>query len=130
MKFCYRYTDQLDHYSGNVYIHLEHFKVVKETPHTYLIVPCDLNGNEDGFLTPKPRRVVKNARVSWAYADKARALNSFKIRKRKQLGYIRESLHRVTTALAYVADAPEDILNETTISCGRVLLSTDTPFTL
>lgn len=78
-------------------VQLATFKVVRETEACVFLESLPFPDN-------KPRRALKNARVSWAYPTIELARNSFTIRKKRQLGYISRTFNHVTEVLAMVED--------------------------
>ena len=82
----YRYEDSSSHQSS---VHLRRPRVIRETPKG---VWLDDYGVE--------RFVLKNARKRWAYPTIELARESFLIRKRKQIGWLRAQLDHVTAVLA------------------------------
>lgn len=99
-EFYYRYYDVgWDEYSFQ--IHLERFRVVKKTPRGAWI-------EETHGYPVKKRFVLDGARRRYAYPTKALALNSYRIRKRWQIGYCKNKIDRANAILGITEKAPLD----------------------
>jgi hypothetical protein len=83
-EFYYRYYDGNSY--GEISINLEKFRVKRRTSKGVWI--------EVGMYPVKEKFILYNARVRYAYPTKELAEQSFRIRKEKQYGYIREALRR------------------------------------
>lgn len=119
-EYLYRYDTERDWiYNGHDYaqgkrvsVILNQYPIMKETPMGYWI-------NYKGYSyldyehTPKHslKFVLKcdsSGRKRWAYLDKDKAMNSYIIRKRKQIGYLEESLATTKMALSLAEQGKVD----------------------
>ena len=95
MKF-YRY------YNSGVGVILEKFKLFKETPAGYWIIP-EYWSVEEEMVEPRNTRynkwVSKTSRKRFAYPTKEEALFSFKARKRRQIPILKAQLECTKEAL-------------------------------
>ncbi|MOA19255.1 hypothetical protein D3C78_1396230 [compost metagenome] len=99
----YRYIDEIS--PEGVTIACQRFVVLRESEQCYWITR-DRNAGwaekwvAEGRKSPHIKRVLKESSGRrFAYPDKAKALNSYKVRKRRQLGHAELALERAKTAL-------------------------------
>lgn len=80
---CEGYVFRVDRWRHGAKVMVEYskFKIVKETPASYVI--------DIGVET---KRIMKNARRSFAYVDPKAAFRSFHIRNIKRIGYLKAEL--------------------------------------
>lgn len=82
--------------STQVYLHLEEYEVIRETPKGYWIVPYV--GWQAGDRA-KLRFVLKGSGKRYAYPDDESAWKSFQRRKQSQLQHLRNQLQHVEFVL-------------------------------
>lgn len=100
-EYWYRYSYEVD-YGNAEFIAFSHkpaIRLVKELWVVQRHTPKGVWIRRQGWYD-KERFVLKGARRSWAYPTPELALNSFLIRKRRQIGYLTSQLSNVTEALA------------------------------
>lgn len=94
MTVWYRYWDHRVEagYDGSAAeIGLREIPVKRETPKGVFL---------DMGRWDKPRFVLNEARKRWAYPTKELAMNSFRIRKKCQLGYLQAKIDHVNEVIA------------------------------
>lgn len=103
----FRYVDTIG--PEGVSIICEQYVVIRETKHCYWIVSKIQAISFDfyiacGILPKCAKRVMKNSNRRFAYPDKAKALESYKARKRCQLRYAELEIERARTVLDEIND--------------------------
>ncbi|AZL74561.1 hypothetical protein [Pseudomonas oryziphila] len=99
----FRYADEIS--PDGVTIVCQRFVVLRESEHCYWIAPYRFVGLArvcvaEGRKSPLIKRVLKESHGRrFAYPDKAKALHSYKVRKRRQLGHAQLAMERAKTAL-------------------------------
>ena len=83
----------------DVKVELEIFELVKETPKGYWIVSESWVDLDEGFISLAKKWISKTSRKRFAYPTKQEALDSFLIRKKKQIEYVKRSLTNAEKAL-------------------------------
>jgi len=104
MKF-YRY-DQIN-YEYEAEVKLNEYALLKETPCGYWILSDPIYYHvisKPMFADGNKRWISKTARKRFAYPTKAEALNSFKIRKERQIGILSGQLENAKEALQKAND--------------------------
>ena len=120
----FRYIDSIG--PEGVTIVCRRYSVVKETEYCYWLVPVDSTGwalaqqERTGKVVKSAKRVLKDSWRRFAYPEKAKALDSYKARKRHQLGHAELSLERAKAALADIKDI-EAINDEHLCSGGEYI---------
>ena len=107
----FRYIDEIS--PDGVTIVCQRFVVHRESEHCYWIT-LERNAGwasewvAQGRKSPLIKRVLKDSSGRrYAYQDKANALRSYKLRKRRQLGHAELALERAKTALADLKEVVE-----------------------
>lgn len=98
----FRYVDSIG--PEGVTIECQRYMVLRESEHCYWIVHfrwiclarMDL---AKGRLSPHAKRVLKSSCRRFAYPEKSKALESYKVRKRRQLGHAELAMERARAAL-------------------------------
>ena len=104
----FRYVDSIS--PDGVTIVCSRYAVIKETTHCYWLVPNDSSGwwlhefERTGKVAKSAKRVLKDSWRRFAYPDKGKALESYKVRKRRQLGHAELTLERAKAALDDIKD--------------------------
>lgn len=107
----FRYIDEIS--PDGVTIVCKRFVVVRESDHFYWIAPYRFVGLArmslaEGRKSPHVKRVLKASHGRrFAYPDKAKALHSYKVRKRRQLGHAQLAMERAKTALEDLREVEE-----------------------
>ena len=88
-------------YDGYEYASCESFRVVKHTPKGVWI--------SLGYME-KDKFILNGARKRWAYPSKVEALESFRMRKLRQIEHCRDTENRAKLALTKMGfDAPKEL---------------------
>ncbi len=104
----FRYIDEIS--PDGVTIVCQRFVVLRESEQCYWITRDRNIGwaekwAADGRKSPHIKRVLKESYGRrFAYPDKAKALHSYKVRKRRQLGHAQLAMERAKTALEDLRD--------------------------
>lgn len=100
----YRYIDE--HFNAGSIIRLLHFPITRETPACFVI-----------NYAYQDKYVLKQARKRFAYPTIELARQSFEIRKRKQLQYLKVQYDRITLVNKWIDDGtvysrPKELFSE------------------
>ena len=106
MENYYRYEDRLTSGSEMVVIDLLRFVVVKRNPKGAWISRCWGPQDVLHFTSSEKRFVLDGARKRYAFPTEAEALNSFVIRKSRQIWHLEAQL-RVAKAAKREAEKPD-----------------------
>lgn len=107
----FRYIDEIS--PDGVTIVCKRYVVLRESDHFYWIAPYRFVGLArmslaEGRKSPHLTRVLKSSHGRrFAYQDKAKALHSYKIRKRRQLGHAQLAMERAKTVLEDLREVDE-----------------------
>lgn len=91
MKF-YRYD--IDYGEREIYVVCRRFKLLRETPKGYWITI------DSTYFYSWKKWISKDSRKRYAYPTKEEALNSFIIRKKKQIKHCERDMRNAKTALS------------------------------
>lgn len=104
----YRYQDERGEEDFGVSapprIRLLKYRVIGETPKTVLLEKPGFDWSS-GRPVPLTRRVLKVARKRFAYPTTELAMKSFRIRKQRQLGWLRSDIEHVEAVLFALTEA-------------------------
>ncbi|MEW5543484.1 hypothetical protein [Pseudomonas soli] len=100
----FRYVDEIS--PDGVTIVCQRFVVLRESEHFYWITRDRYAGSfSEVIKSPLIKRVSKESYGRrYAYPDKALALNSYKVRKRRQIGHAQLAIERAKAALEDLKD--------------------------
>lgn len=107
----FRYIDSIS--PEGVTIVCRRYVVIRESEHCYWLVPEGSEGyamarqKATGKVWGNAKRVSKDSWRRFAYPDKAKALHSYKVRKRRQLGHAQLAMERAKTALEDLREVDE-----------------------